>query len=708
MEKIILLQPPVSFREKAFALVPNCPHLGLLYLTASLMKEGFEVRYLDVSDNSLNLEDISELIKKEDIKAIGITAMTQNIKGAVQLAKFLKENGCPAKIITGGPHISADPTIIERFPYFDAAITGESELTFPKVVKDLLGGKSIKKIIKGETPMNLDSLPFPARRIVDHTIYKKRGVWANGIFATRGCPYHCNFCSIPAIDKRVRFRSPESIVEEMKECVSLTKMKFFNFSDDALTVKKEFVYKLCEKIMKLPFRIKWEAQSRINYIDRPLLRIMRRAGCYKLLFGIESGNERIRNQIIGKNITDAQIIQATRLCWKEGIESDHYLMIGQPTETIKEILDTVNCSLRFNPNIIGVFITMPLPGSPLFERALAEGVIDKDVIDKYVKGEYGQGYQGSWPYYVPAGLSSKELIEYRNLAYRKFYFRLSYVLRRIKQDCTSAVKIKRDIKEGLSLFMKNRPADDFNVVLINMAETNNSNFISRLEKFVSQFPILYRFLKKCKVGYQTLKFHAFKITGREKELIYNRSFFDKNLEWNIPIAADVVNILMRFFNPKSVVDVGCGNAEFLSQFQKKGVEIYGYEGSQYAIDSALVDKRFIQQFDLRELIPVRRKYDLALCLEVAEHIENKFSNRLVENLTSLSDTVVFTAAPPGQGGHFHINEQPKEFWINLFKKNGYRYDSSLSFQIQAEFKEKKVINWYSDNLTVFKKKYHDR
>jgi len=139
-------------------------------------------------------------------------------------------------------------------------------------------------------------------------------------------------------------------------------------------------------------------------------------------------------------------------------------MIGQPTETEKEIMDTVNCPLRFNPNIIGVFITMPLPGSPLFDRAIQEGVIDKDVIDRYINGEYGQGYQGCWPYYVPKGLNASQLIAHRNLAYRKFYYRFSYILRRVKQDCSSLTKLKRDFKEGLSLFIKNRPTDDFNII----------------------------------------------------------------------------------------------------------------------------------------------------------------------------------------------------------------------------------------------------
>jgi radical SAM superfamily enzyme YgiQ (UPF0313 family) len=190
---------------------------------------------------------------------------------------------------------------------------------------------------------------------------------------------------------------------------------------------------------------------------------MKKAGCQKLLFGIESGNEKIRNQIIGKGITDEQIKQATKLCWQVGIEPDYYLMIGHPTETMKEVLDTVNFSLRFKPNIIGVFITMPLPGSPLFDRAIKEVVIDKDVIDRFINGEYGQSYEGCWPYYVPKGLTLSQLLDARKLAYRKFYFRPSYILNRIKRDCTSWVKIKRDIKESFSLLIRDRAINDFDV-----------------------------------------------------------------------------------------------------------------------------------------------------------------------------------------------------------------------------------------------------
>lgn len=227
--------------------------------------------------------------------------------------------------------------------------------------------------------------------------------------------------------------------------------------------------------------------------------------------------------------------------------------------------------------------------------------------------------------------------------------------------------------------------------------------LSQLEKAISKLPSFYRFLKKCKVKYQKAKYKLFKVVGNEKDIIYNTKFFEKNLKWNIPIAYELVGILIKYFNPHSVVDVGCGNAEFLWQFQKRGIEIKGYEGSHFALEKSLVNKKYIELFDIRSLINSLQKYDLALCLEVAEHIEKPYSEILVDNLANLSDTVIFTAASPGQGGHFHINEQPKEFWINIWNKKGFRYFDELTETIKEEFKTKNILSWYYNNLMVFKR-----
>ncbi|MFC1753745.1 methyltransferase domain-containing protein [Thermoproteota archaeon] len=228
--------------------------------------------------------------------------------------------------------------------------------------------------------------------------------------------------------------------------------------------------------------------------------------------------------------------------------------------------------------------------------------------------------------------------------------------------------------------------------------------LSDIEQLIARFPSIYRFLKRRKVQYQRTKYKVFKLFGKDKDIIYNGSFFDKNLKMNMPIASRMVNVLVSHFNPKSVVDVGCGNAEFLSCFQKKGVEVKGYEGSAHAIARCVIDKRLVEKFDLRNHIDSNRTYDLAMCLEVAEHIEKIFSAKLVENLVGLSSIVVFTAAPPGQGGHFHINEQPREFWFNLFRSKGFEFDAGMTEKIKNDFKEKDVLWWYSANLMIFIKR----
>lgn len=228
--------------------------------------------------------------------------------------------------------------------------------------------------------------------------------------------------------------------------------------------------------------------------------------------------------------------------------------------------------------------------------------------------------------------------------------------------------------------------------------------LSKLEEIVSKTPWFYRFLKKIKVMYQKAKFQIFKLFGRQTELAYDKTFFDRNLEWNLPIAKDMVNVLIDFFNPQSVVDVGCGNAEFLMHFEKKGIKVRGYEGSSNAIANAQIDKSLIVQHDLTQQIVSPEEFDLALCLEVAEHIENKYSEMLVRNLSQLSDVVIFTAAPPGQGGHFHINEQPKMFWKDLWETKGYGLDEELTENIKKNLRQKEVIWWYCDNLMIFKKR----
>lgn len=413
MTDVLLIHPPITFvrapeNPEGF----DYPPMGILYIAAALEECGLKVMIEDVRDRHFTLEEMINLCVKQHPKVVLFSALTPNIRGAVELAQLIKKKFKNDIVIgIGGHHVSADPGVIERFPYFDFCVTGEGEITIKKLV-----GKIIKEddrpkgIFVSETPKNLDELPAPARHLIDFRRY--RSLWTNNIVGSRGCPYHCIFCSRPAISKRVRFRSPELIVDEMNEVYRDTGIKNFMFLDDTINLNKRFLNELCDEIISNAiFKPKWNAQARLNLIDEEIVKKTSEAGCHKLMFGVESGNKRIRNEIINKKISDTQIKEGVRLCHKYGIKSSLFLMIGFPTETKKELMDTVNLptSLNPKPDEIGVHLTIPLPGSIIFKLAIEEGNVEKDVIDKWIRGELGDYFNKGWPIYIPDRLTIEEM-----------------------------------------------------------------------------------------------------------------------------------------------------------------------------------------------------------------------------------------------------------------------------------------------------------
>jgi 2-polyprenyl-3-methyl-5-hydroxy-6-metoxy-1,4-benzoquinol methylase len=184
---------------------------------------------------------------------------------------------------------------------------------------------------------------------------------------------------------------------------------------------------------------------------------------------------------------------------------------------------------------------------------------------------------------------------------------------------------------------------------------------------------------------------------------YSESFFGSTIKYELKSSLDVAKIIISYFNPSSIIDIGCGSGIYLKAFNDLGIkDLLGYDGSENAIKTSLLPGK-IKIYDLRKPLKLDQKFDLCICIEVAEHIENKYSEQLIETLTNLSDTIFFTAAPPGQGGTDHINEQPNSFWIDIFEKKGFRFINFLTNKIRKEMKENKVIFWIANNLMIFKK-----
>lgn len=452
MYDVLLIYPPIYFDKSG---LPKCldvehPPLGVLYLGSALQKNGFTVKAIDVGAENLCLSQLEKIFKKEKPIVVGISSMTANLRGAVQTAELVKRILPKAKVALGGSHISADPDFVRRFSnIIDFGVVGEAEMTFPKIMKDIKSNRRIKTLYFSNPVLDVNNIVEPARELLQDVPYKKGAM----IFTSRGCPYQCIFCSRPAIDKKIRYRSPKLVVDEI-ESLYRKNENFFMFEDDTLTLNKQHILKICSEINTRNLTLTWTGITRADCVDEEVIKAMSLAGCTELTFGIESGSERIRNEIIRKNLSDEMIRKAVRLCRKHGIKANGFLMIGFPTETKKDIQKTINFYKNFDFNIVGVHLTIPLPGSEIFKLALTEKKIDPSIIDKYALGELGEGFHGVWPYYVPDGFTLDELEKYRKEAYRKFYFRLPYIWQRLKEDIRSWESIFFDIRIALSLLRR--------------------------------------------------------------------------------------------------------------------------------------------------------------------------------------------------------------------------------------------------------------
>jgi len=418
--------------------------INLLYLAAYLRSKGKTVKVIDPTAYGLTLFDIELMVRKESPSFIGITAMTPSIQSAISIAKHLKTTHIP--IVLGGIHISNDPDIIKRFPYFDYGVVGDGERLLYEIYKQ---NKTYG--LHTDTIEDLDSLPFPARDLVDIKRYKrpeqiKGEAFFIDILTSRGCAYSCSFCSIHRAGKKVRFRSAKNICDEMEDTYDLCK-GHYTFNDDCFTLKKSHVLSLAQEIIDRKIKCEFMASTRVNCVDEEMMAALKRMGCRNLCFGVESGSERIRNEVIGKNVYDKDISKAIGLCRKYGITSSLFLMVGFPSETKEDMKKTISIGPRVKADYIGVHQSTPYPSSKLYHQAIDEGIIPGTLLDQWASGARGRDFRKAWMFYIPKGFTQKDMIDYKRNVYLRFYFDPGWILRKIWfWICNPGRFIKEDLK----------------------------------------------------------------------------------------------------------------------------------------------------------------------------------------------------------------------------------------------------------------------
>lgn len=403
------------------------PQLGMGYISSCLKAGGFESSIVDGLNHSLSNGEVA--LRCADADLVGINCLSDYYPKVVELTKLLKDRG--KKVVIGGPHASVLPRETLLGTGADFVVVGEGEETMLELAEAIRDGKPTEGIkglitrdggvlVKRPFIKDLDSLPFPDWAQMDPRTYKKapHGGFVKKfpvapITSTRGCPYECTFCASPEIwGRRIRYRSPENVVDEIGLLVNEFGVKEIHFEDDNLTLKRSHVEGICELILERKIKVSWATPNgiRVDTITPKLLKLMKRSGCYFIAFGIESGNESILKKI--KKETDlATITHAVQMAHKAGLMTQGFFIFGLPGETEATIKNTVNYAKTIPLDKAQFLLLDVLPGSELWHEL--KGGVRADTS--------ARSYQNvTW---VPDGIGRHELERAPSKAFKSFFLR---------------------------------------------------------------------------------------------------------------------------------------------------------------------------------------------------------------------------------------------------------------------------------------------
>jgi magnesium-protoporphyrin IX monomethyl ester (oxidative) cyclase len=442
--KIHLISPPTTLKERYGDVISkvtgNVPPLGILYISAVLKQNGFEVSVIDGS--KYDYKKMISKVKKESPDVVGISCLTFTWNKVKKLAEDIKSEVPSSFIVVGGPH----PTVLKRkcleeSPFIDAAVVGEGEYTtldlvnclkFKKKLKNVKGlifrnNGVIKENEQRSLIKNLDRLPFPDRKAVDILSYipaleEYKELPMTHMISSRGCPFQCIYCS-KINGNIIRFRSSQNIIKEIEELISDYKLKEIQFHDDTFTANRKRVIEFIKLLRKNEIDVSWSVNSRIDTVDRKLLLEMKNSGCWKMFFGVESMIQKNLNTI-KKYIKLKQIFNVIKWCKEIGIESECSFMFGLPGESYKDAIRTINKIIELDPDYAIFFAITPFPETELFNNIKKYGKVISNNWDDYTTHKI---------VFTPYTMTKNEIQSLISLAYKKFYLRPKYLIKEIKK-----------------------------------------------------------------------------------------------------------------------------------------------------------------------------------------------------------------------------------------------------------------------------------
>ncbi len=470
--KVLLIQP--APRNMVASIVPSYvvegaghyPPLGLLYVAAFLRENStVSVEVLDAALDRLDEAGITREIKARKPDIVGITATTFTLVDAANAARAVKEAGRSIHVCIGGPHTSLYPDETVALPFVDSVVIGEGEETFSELVSRLQkkeplagvagvyfkeGGRAVRNPLRPFV-QDLNALPFPARDLLDHRRYRpvmgSRKTFTT-LISSRGCPFNCLYC-YQAFGRKYRARSAADMLAEIREAVSMGIEEFW-FFDDNFTADRRRTLEFCDALLGEKLNVFWDMRTRADLLDEELLVKLKKAGCRRIFIGIESGVEKTL-VTLRKRIDLNRARTTVALARKHGFELYLDFMIGAPGETREDILRTIAFAIELAPDYAQFAVTTPYPDTDLYRLGMAQRLFEGDPWRDFATAPSAD----FTPPLMNEHLGREELMRLLDQAYREFYLRPGYILRRLL-----AVRSWRDLSDkavaGLRLLLKSR------------------------------------------------------------------------------------------------------------------------------------------------------------------------------------------------------------------------------------------------------------
>lgn len=459
-KKIFLIYPPspVLNREdrcqqptKELLVIPPLPPTDLMYLASVAEKEGFEAKICDYSQGGDLVEDLKEF--KPDYLVVNVATPTlEHDLDALKIAKDILPN--VVTIAKGAIFLTKSEDILKNHEALDIVIFGEAEDTLKEILQGVENPLGIYYREDGQIKFsgvrpfidNLDEIPFPARHLVDNTIYRRpdNNKVQAVVKVARGCPFHCFFClATPVSGAKVRRRSVENIVEELKECVEKYNITNFVFWSDIFNLDKNWTMALCQAIIDSGLKITWSANTRADTADDEMAKMMYKSGCRLVSIGVESGSQYMLEKM-GKKITLDDVRRTVKTFKNAKIRIYNYFVIGLPWESEETVEETIRFAIELDSDFISFYTATPLPGSRFYEYAKEHDLFDKET-----------SFENA--YFYPAvnthNLTRDRVFELHKSAIKRFYLRPLYILKMLTR-IRSFAEVKSYFTAGINLLLR--------------------------------------------------------------------------------------------------------------------------------------------------------------------------------------------------------------------------------------------------------------